>query len=159
MSLIGGILAGVTETVAGLGIALGDDTLPVMELKTRQQETGIETLPAILVYPAEGKDDVIEPMAFAGSGSDAVHWHKIYHVQIEIVAPNNADQSDDSIPTYSSWIDQIQDAFKPPWEAPIIPGVSEVWDVDILAGNFLPPAQIAENYDEMNVLLAVHTAE
>lgn len=152
MSMLDNILAAVTNQVTSLNLAVGSDTLPVVELKTNRAEPSIDAVPQIVVCKAERNEDC-EPFAF---GPAVATLHKTYYVEITIDAAGNADQSADSIPLYGTWRESIISLFKPGKSS--VP-VNGVWDVDVLPDDFLPRDKLADNWDKMTVVLAVHTYE
>lgn len=146
MSVLNGILDGVVTMVAGLELPP-----PVVKRKAPKREAGVDAVEQITVSKSEEPEQY---KAFAFGGRMKVR----YPIEIALRAPNPDDYLT-NLDTYTQWREQIRNLFKPPFASPVIPGVSQVWDLDVEPGVFLDQDEIENLYDYMTIKVWVTTME
>lgn len=145
-SVLNSILDATVKKVKQLGLSYKGGIVPVVKRKLPKKEETVDPARQITICGAQ-KVDKLSWLAFGVKRME-------YVVQIVIICPNNDDQASD-IEIYSFWRQTIRDDFA----EPPLAGVSEVWDMDVLEGEFLNRDEISANYDYQEIPVKVTTAE
>jgi hypothetical protein len=145
-SIYNSILTAVQQAVEGLTLELGAATLPVVIRKLPKVQEPLDTVPCVLVVPAAPEQ--VEVANFEGL---VYVW---YTVGVVVVAANNQDFSS-NLDSYLSWREQIRRLF----QAPSLPGVSQVWDTEVHPEPVIDPEAVNADYDYSGLTLRFRTVE
>lgn len=146
MSVESSILDGVVSMMQALELPP-----PVVKRKAPKREALVDAATQITVSTG-GDPEQLSQLALGGV------LKVRYPVDVSIIAPNPDDYLT-NLDTYTDWRESIRNKFRPPWTDPIVPGVAQVFDIDIDPGVFLDRDKIKDFYDYFTVRAWIITAE
>ena len=149
------ILNATVSDLNGLGLTLNGNTITAVRRKGTKRQPGVDASTQITVCKNPKKPLQLKYMAFGNTTA-------IYPIDIAIVSPNTRDWVT-NLDTYIDWWDTIIAKFVPPsltstqlWQTKV--NSNKVFDVRVASGDFLEPAQMANQFDVVNIELAVQAS-
>jgi hypothetical protein len=85
------------------------------------------------------------------------HMATIWPIEITLIAPSKRDYAY-NLSTYTSYRQQIEALFGPPFSSPLLPTTPGVYDVRLKPNEFLPRGEIPEGIDRWTIVVEVSTA-